>query len=677
MPSASPDALSSPEALLRDLLAVSLTGVILFRPVFAPEAPATIVDLAYVQLNPAAQRMLQLPECPADTFLTLYPSTVSTGIFAFYCDTFQTGEAGRYDVNYQHDGLDNYFLLAARRSGELLVVSFTDTADHPRTPVEEALRASQAREQAALRAVTQHQAQEREAFHQIFEHTPAAICIHRGPEHRYAYRNAAYEAFFPGRALLGRPLAEALPEAVAGGFVAKHDHVYRTGETHFGHEMPLLLDQPDGRPPKLMYFTFTYQAYRENGEIAGISTFAYDVTEQAQLRQAHEAERLRLLNLFAQAPAGICILAGPALVYEFVNPGYQQLLPGRALQGRPIFEVLPELLGTPIEAMLRGVYATGQAREEQDLLVAVARPEDGALENRYFTFVYQARHDEHGRPDGILVFVFEVSEQVRARQASEASARQARELAEQLATANEQLTRTNVDLDNFIYTASHDLKAPISNIEGLLDILQHELPPPTEAGEIAHILDLMHNSVDRFKRTIEHLTAVSRLQKEHDPPTAQVALAPVIEDVRLDLAPLLHDTGGRLDVDVRRCPPLVFAEKNLRSVVYNLLSNALKYCHPDRPPRVRVRTRQEAGCTVLEVSDNGLGIDLARQDQLFALFQRLHDHVEGSGIGLYMVKRMVENAGGKITVRSQVGEGSCFSVYFPAGPAAPSLLAPD
>jgi signal transduction histidine kinase len=110
---------------------------------------------------------------------------------------------------------------------------------------------------------------------------------------------------------------------------------------------------------------------------------------------------------------------------------------------------------------------------------------------------------------------------------------------------------------------------------------------------------------------------------------------------------------------------LSFSAKNLRSVVYSLLSNALKYRHPDRPPVVQVSVRREASFVVFDVQDNGLGVDLAREEYLFAMFQRLHTHIEGSGLGLYMVKRMVKNAGGCITVQSQVGEGSTFSVFFP------------
>ncbi len=236
----------------------------------------------------------------------------------------------------------------------------------------------------------------------------------------------------------------------------------------------------------------------------------------------------------------------------------------------------------------------------------------------------------------------------------------------QLRANNEQLTRANVDLDNFIYTASHDLKAPISNIEGLLDALLVDLPAAIVRSEpVRPLLDLMQDSINRFKRTIEHLTDVSKLQKEHGHPTAPVDVAAVVRDVRLDLEPLIASTNARLEVDVRAAPTVSFSEKNLRSVVFNLLSNALKYRAPSRPPHVCLRTRPEGEGVLLEVQDNGLGLDAAHEHRLFGMFQRFHDHVEGTGIGLYMVKKMVENAGGRITVHSEPNRGATFAVYFP------------
>lgn len=233
----------------------------------------------------------------------------------------------------------------------------------------------------------------------------------------------------------------------------------------------------------------------------------------------------------------------------------------------------------------------------------------------------------------------------------------------QLQDNNEQLRRANVDLDNFIYTASHDLKAPISNIEGLLLALLMELPRESRGGEVQTIIDMMQISVERFKRTIEHLTEVTKLQKENAQPVALIDLVTLVEEVRLDLAPLIKDADGHLQIDVANCPAVSFSEKNLRSVVYNLLSNAFKYRSPERPAQVSLVCRPTDNYVVLEVKDNGLGLDISGGPKLFSMFQRFHAHVEGSGIGLYMVKKIVENAGGRIEVQSQVGVGSTFVVY--------------
>jgi PAS domain S-box-containing protein len=242
------------------------------------------------------------------------------------------------------------------------------------------------------------------------------------------------------------------------------------------------------------------------------------------------------------------------------------------------------------------------------------------------------------------------------------------DLAQNLLRDNfDELTRVNIDLDNFIYTASHDLKAPITNIEGLVQALVSELPvEAAPQSQVALILRLMQDSVERFKHTIEQLTDVSKLQREHGMAAAErVPLAAVVEAVRLDLEPLIQAVGAEVTIEVADCPPLPLSEKNLRSVVYNLLSNALKYHAPERRPQVLLRARCAEQHLLLMVQDNGLGLDRASQQKLFGMFQRLHDHVDGSGIGLYMVKRMVENAGGRIEVKSRLGAGSTFSVYLP------------
>jgi signal transduction histidine kinase len=271
-----------------------------------------------------------------------------------------------------------------------------------------------------------------------------------------------------------------------------------------------------------------------------------------------------------------------------------------------------------------------------------------------------------GQVIGFYTMVTDTTEQVLARQEVEGLNAELAASNAELAATNQQLTRTNIDLDNFIYTASHDLKSPISNIEGLLLALQHELPAANQPSEVPDILRMMQQSVARFTRTIAHLTEISRLQKEHNQLAEQVSLNRIVTEVCLDLGTQIREADATLNVSVPPDIDIQFSEKNLRSIVYNLLSNALKYRSPDRLLQVRLAYRQLEAYQVLEVQDNGLGLDLAQgTHKLFAMFQRLHSHVEGTGIGLYMVKRIIENAGGYIEVRSQLDVGSTFSVYFP------------
>ncbi|TVT36994.1 PAS domain-containing protein [Hymenobacter setariae] len=181
---AHPAAMPASDDLLEVLFNVSMTGVIFFQPVFAADG-VEIVDFTYVRLNAAAQQMLQLPERPEQSFLDLYPDAPPTGVFDFYCQAFRSREGQLHQLNYPHDGLDAYFYLAARRSGALLVVSFTDTNNQPRPAVEEALRQAQAREQAA-RAEAEARQRERRA---VFEQAPLALALLQGPTHVVEFAN--------------------------------------------------------------------------------------------------------------------------------------------------------------------------------------------------------------------------------------------------------------------------------------------------------------------------------------------------------------------------------------------------------------------------------------------------------------------------------------------------------
>jgi PAS domain S-box-containing protein len=233
---------------------------------------------------------------------------------------------------------------------------------------------------------------------------------------------------------------------------------------------------------------------------------------------------------------------------------------------------------------------------------------------------------------------------------------------------NTELQKINLDLDNFIYTASHDLRSPITNIEALMAILKAELTDENcLSDETEEILQRVISSVDRFKHTVEDLTEISRMQKglSEYPPEEIMNIKEVYDDIMADFSYPAHRKACFIQTDFQ-VYQLQFSKKNLRSILYNLISNAIKYQSPERDCIVKIQTQLEEPYVVLSVKDNGIGVSKRHQEDMFTMFRRFHDHVEGTGVGLYMVKRIVENAGGRIEVESEEGTGTEVKVFFKA-----------
>ena len=241
-----------------------------------------------------------------------------------------------------------------------------------------------------------------------------------------------------------------------------------------------------------------------------------------------------------------------------------------------------------------------------------------------------------------------------------------KEWEDQLARKNEELQRINADLDNFIYTASHDLKAPIANIEGFVKLLAAKYNKRSlDEGEFKEFIKYIQDSINRFKSTIQDLTEISRTQRNIAEETQGevVNVQAVLDDILADVGFLFKDADCAVITDFT-VPLLAFSRKNFRSILYNLVSNAFKYRSPDRDCQIHVRTENVGGYVLLSVKDNGLGLNDKHKKQLFSMFKRFHSHTEGTGIGLYIVKRIMDNAGGRIEVESTEGEGSEFKVFF-------------
>lgn len=235
----------------------------------------------------------------------------------------------------------------------------------------------------------------------------------------------------------------------------------------------------------------------------------------------------------------------------------------------------------------------------------------------------------------------------------------------ELEKKNQELVKINKDLDNFIYTASHDLKAPISNIEGLILSLPEYVSTETnEKEDFQQIMNLVHTSITRFKNVIQDLTDISQVQRNITEEETDVNICSITDEIKTALVIEIQNTKAEINEYLDSCPVVRFSKRNLRSILYNLISNAIKYRSPERSPVINLRTDRTADGIILSVEDNGLGIEPAKIKHMFAMFKRLHDHVEGTGIGLYIVKRIVENNGGKIEVESELGKGTRFRIFF-------------
>jgi PAS domain S-box-containing protein len=229
---------------------------------------------------------------------------------------------------------------------------------------------------------------------------------------------------------------------------------------------------------------------------------------------------------------------------------------------------------------------------------------------------------------------------------------------------NGELQQINSELDNFVYTASHDLKAPVLNIEGLIYALTASLE--NEKHErVPMMIEMMKTSVLKFKETIQALTDIARTNKNLDEEPDVIDLQEVLEDIRVSMNELIQDTGTRIEVKLGS-RYIRFPKANMMSVLQNLIQNAIKYRSPERLPLIIFNCECRDNKLVIEVKDNGMGIPENQLNKIFVMFKRYHTHIEGTGVGLYLVKRIIENYKGSVAVESEVDKGTTFTIVLPA-----------
>ena len=367
-----------------------------------------------------------------------------------------------------------------------------------------------------------------------------------------------------------------------------------------------------------------------------------------------EQYRAELYDLFMQAPAPFCVLRGPDLIYELANPAYQRLFgrPDIDLVGKPMLEVLPETRGQGFDELLRRVMRTGIPHVGRETRSTVVRADGAGTRERYWTFVYSPLRNLDGRIDRVVVFAWEVTEQVRARGHLEKAQRQAEE--------------ASMAKDQFLAMLGHELRNPLSPILTALQLMSLR-------GLRSREQEVIERQVGHLLRLVDDLMDVARITRgkvelRRDP----VEIASIV--VRgIDLASsVVEQRKQRLEVNVPPDGMLLNGDcDRLAQVVSNLLTNAAKYSEPGSRIWISA-TRSEGAVDKVQlcIRDEGIGIAPQMLDSIFESFvqqpQALDRAFGGLGLGLAIVRSLVRMHGGQVTAHSPgLGKGSEFRVELP------------
>jgi PAS domain S-box-containing protein len=225
-----------------------------------------------------------------------------------------------------------------------------------------------------------------------------------------------------------------------------------------------------------------------------------------------------------------------------------------------------------------------------------------------------------------------------------------------------ELTQNNKDLQQFSYITSHNLRAPLSNLTGLLNLIEDI---PIEDPELREILDGFNKSTLLLNETIEDLVKVIVIKDNPSIQKEDLSLKDVFENVFSQLNFLIGLHKPIIIIDFEKTPLLNTNKAYLESILLNLLTNAIKYKSENKKSKITISANKIDDVVFLVFKDNGIGIDLVKnKDKIFGLYQRFHDYPDSKGLGLYLVKSQIEAMGGSINIESEVNKGTTFTLTF-------------
>ncbi|GAB4017633.1 hypothetical protein GCM10028773_14680 [Spirosoma koreense] len=507
-------------------------------------------------------------------------------------------------------------------------------------------------------------------FRNLIAEAPVAISLFVGRDMVVEMPNEKMLRFWGKDAsVTGKPLREALPELQGQPFLQILDDVYTTGKEYSAQEARAELEV--GGALRTYYFNFTYKPLRNaEGQIYAIVDMAIDVTEQVLARQAIEESEQRFRTLM-EAISQMTWTNTPDGEVNFYNQRWYEYT------GLTVEETRSVDWLTTIHLDDREHFLTTfrKALADGAIFVVESRYRRGT-DGMYRWHLNRALpiRDETG---AIRLWVGTATDIHEQKQLAANLEQEIQARTEQLVASNQDLRRSNENLEKFAYIASHDLQEPLRKIQSFGDILKSQYAD--RLGEGAGYLERMQTASSRMSLLIKDLLTFSRIstrQEAADP----VPLDRVVSDVLDTLEIAIRQTGAQLEIDP--LPIVSGNESQLRQLFQNLLSNALKFQKTGVVPIVQIKvstvmasalpktvkpTRMAAAYHLIRIIDNGIGFDEKYIDRIFQVFQRLHSRNEyaGTGIGLAICEKVAANHGGTITAVSQLGQGATFMIYLP------------
>ncbi len=517
----------------------------------------------------------------------------------------------------------------------------------------------------------------------LFEQAPDFIAVFEGPEHVFTLANASYYRVVGERDLIGQPLASAIPEAAAQGFVAILDNVLVSRQPFVGRRMPVQLVRTAGEPPEQRFVDFVYQpVMNADGHAVGIVVEGHDVTEHIESEQRvrseaaqHEAKS-RVFDIVLSSIDDFAYTFDRAHRFTYANKGLLDLL-GLTLDdivGKTFAELpYPPELAAHLDEQIEAVFTTA-AQSRGETFYASPTGESGWYEY-IFNPVFEA--------DGSLVTVVGSTRDITSRVAQAA---QLAALIESERVARAAAEDANRFKDEFLATLSHELRTPLNAILGWSEMMRMGTLTPTQTTDAAQRISHNARAQARLIADLLDMNGIVsgkvhlRLQRVPLAPTITAALDAVRVDALRKGVALLNPAGEespRIDCDPDR----------LQQVFWNLLANAVKFTPAGGSVEVGVRADESS--VVVSVTDTGIGFAADFLPRLFDRFSQADSSSTrrhgGLGLGLSISRSLVEMHGGTIAATSAgAGHGTTFLVTLPlrqaqfADIAAPNhSLAPD